>query len=537
MATAPGVRGGAGTTTAPSRARYDAVVVGGGHNGLTAAAYLARAGRSVLVLEAADHLGGATRSTRVFPGVDARLSRYSYLVSLMPREVRDELGLDLTLRRRRVSSYTPDPADPARGLLVDSGDPGATAASFRAVGGAGDAAAWAAFGARTGELARAVFPTVTGPLPTAAQARAAMGDAWWSDLVETPLGALLDASFASDLVRGVVLTDALIGTFASAHEASLIQNRCFLYHVIGGGTGDWDVPVGGMGAVVAALVGAARAGGAELVTDARVTGIDAATGEVTWTDADGRERAVAGEHVLAGCAPAELDRLVGRAPSGPGPEGAQLKVNMLLTRLPRLRDAGVDPAAAFAGTFHVNETASQLETAHAEAAAGRIPTLPPSEIYCHTLTDPSILGDELRASGHHTLTLFGLHMPARLFREDPDGAREAALAATLRSLDAVLAEPVEDCLALDADGAPCLEVRSPVDLEKDVRLPGGHIFHRDLAWPWAETADEADAARPAARWGVATPDDRVLLCGAGARRGGGVSGIPGRSAAMALLGG
>lgn len=123
-------------------------------------------------------------------------------------------------------------------------------------------------------------------------------------------------------------------------------------------------------------------------------------------------------------------------------------------------------------------------------------------------------------------------MPARLFRADPDGARAAALAATLGSLNSVLAEPIEDCLAMDADGSPCLEVRSPVDLENDIALPGGHIFHRDLQWPWLE--DEV-APTPAERWGVATAHDRVLLCGAGARRGGGVSGIPGRSAAMAVL--
>lgn len=519
--------------TSPA-ARYDVVVVGGGHNALTAAAYLARAGRSVLLLEAADHLGGATVSAQAFPGVDARLSRYSYLVSLMPRAVRDELGLDLTLRRRRVSSYTPVPDDPARGLLVDTGDAAATAASFARVGAADDVDRWRALGERTGELARSLFPTVTGPLPTAAQAREVLGP-WWADLVDAPLGELVERSVGHDLVRGVVLTDALIGTFARAHDASLIQNRCYLYHVIGGGTGDWDVPVGGMGAVVAALSGAARAAGAHLALRSRVTALHpGADGvEVVWSDDDGVEHRTAAAHAVAGCAPAELDRLLGSAPTAPAPEGAQLKVNMLLTRLPRLRDPQVDPAAAFAGTFHVNEGYGQLEQAYGEAAAGKIPTTPPSEIYCHTLTDPTILGEGLRSTGHHTLTLFGLHMPARLFREDPEGARSRALEATLRSLDAVLGEPIEDCLALDADGHPCLEARSPVDLEGDVGLPGGHIFHRDLSWPWLP--DGAEATSPAQRWGVATEHPRVLLAGAGARRGGGVSGIPGRSAAMALL--
>ncbi|WP_315094164.1 NAD(P)/FAD-dependent oxidoreductase [uncultured Cellulomonas sp.] len=510
-------------------ATYDAVIVGGGHNGLTAAAYLARAGRSVLLLERADHLGGATLSARVFPGVDANVSRYSYLVSLLPRQVRDELGLDLRLRRRRVSSWTPT-AD-GGGLLVDTADDAATAESFASVGAAADLPAWRAFGARTGALAARLFPTVTEPLLSAADARRLLGEDDWRDVVERPVGELVEATFGSDLVRGIVLTDALIGTFARAHEPGGRPNRCWLYHVIGGGTGDWDVPVGGMGAVAGALEAAARAGGAELVTSAGVTAVDPGGGgpaEVVWTEADGAEHRVGARHVLAACAPAVLDRLLGRDP-GPAPEGSQLKLNMLLTRLPRLR-SGIDPRVAFAGTFHVHESATELEAAYQQAAAGRVPDLPPVETYCHSLTDDSILGPVLRASGHHTLTAFGLHMPARLFTADPDGAREAALAATLRSIDSVLAEPLADCLARDQDGAPCLEVRSPVDLESEVGLPGGHIFHRDLAWPWAERDDEVGT------WGVETADRRVLLAGAGARRGGGVSGIPGRSAAMAVLG-
>ena len=100
--------------------RYDDIIIGAGHNGLTAAAYLARAGRSVLVLERDDHVGGAAVSARAFAGVDARLSRYSYLVSLLPRQVLTDLDLDLRLIRRRFSSYTPVPGDPDRGLLVDN---------------------------------------------------------------------------------------------------------------------------------------------------------------------------------------------------------------------------------------------------------------------------------------------------------------------------------------------------------------------------------------------------------------------------------
>jgi phytoene dehydrogenase-like protein len=239
---------------------------------------------------------------------------------------------------------------------------------------------------------------------------------------------------------------------------------------------------------------------------------------------------VAARRVLANVAPAVLARLMGEPPpDDPAPEGAQLKINMLLARLPRLRDSSLDPHEAFAGTFHVNESATQLAVAYSEAQRATVPALAPCEIYCHSLTDPTILGPELREQGVQTLTCFGLHMPARLFSGDHEVAKAEAINATLRSLNSVLGEPIEDCLYMTPSGEPCLEAATPVELEALLGLPGGNIFHRDLAWPFAE--DEASVGT----WGVETAHDNVLLCGAGARRGGGVSGIPGHNAAMAVL--
>jgi phytoene dehydrogenase-like protein len=280
-----------------------------------------------------------------------------------------------------------------------------------------------------------------------------------------------------------------------------------------------------MGALTDELTRCAAAAGAELVTDAEVTAIDA-DGRHAEVRLEGR--AVSCEHVVAGCAPAVLDRLLGRLGADERPEGAQLKINMLLSRLPRLRDDSVAPEEAFTGTFHVNETYSQLEVAYEESSAGRVPSLLPCEIYSHSLTDPSILGPGVAA---HTLTLFSLMTPARLFEQ---GNRELtgreALESALWSLDAVLAEPIEECLLRDVEGERCLEFKTPLDLEDELALPRGNIFHRDLAWPFAE--DEAEAGR----WGTETDIANLQLGGAGARRGGGVSGIPGHNAAMAILG-
>jgi len=134
--------------------RYDDIILGAGHNGLTAAAYLGRAGRKVLVLERADHVGGAAVSALAFPGVAARLSRYSYLVALLPRRVIADLDLDLTLVRRRYASFTPLPSAPSRGLLVDKGDEAATASAFASLTGSGaEFEQWQRFYARMTSLA------------------------------------------------------------------------------------------------------------------------------------------------------------------------------------------------------------------------------------------------------------------------------------------------------------------------------------------------------------------------------------------------
>ncbi|MDX6246413.1 MAG: hypothetical protein QOE76_4136 [Frankiales bacterium] len=496
----------------------DVVIVGGGHNALVASTLLARQGLSVRVLERRRSWGGAAVSGRPFD-VEARLSRYSYLVSLFPRELLGRLGVDVELRRRVVSSCTPDGG---RALVVTD-DGAATRRSFDEVtGDPGEYDRWLAWQQLVGRIARAVAPTLLSPLEKPDAIRAGMGSEAWS-LLTSPIGPALEQTFSSDLVRGVVLTDGLIGTYARSDEASLRQNRCFLYHVIGNGTGDWDVPVGGMGELTRQLEHAARSAGVQLDAGAEVIAIDPDRRAVSATTADGRTHTAAA--LICTAAPAVLDRLLGSEPVRPTAPGSQVKVNMVVSRLPRLR-SGVDPRVAFSGTLHINERMSQLDRAFDSAG---LPDPLPCEVYCHTLTDPSILGGQLAGAGAHTLTLFGLHTPPALFTANPPAAAQAALDAALSSLQSVLGEPLEDCLLRAPDGSPCVEIHTPHDLERDLAMPGGNIFHGDLAWPWAEADSEVGA------WGVETPVPRVFIGGSGARRGGAVSGIGGHNAAMAVL--
>jgi phytoene dehydrogenase-like protein len=505
----------------------DVVVIGGGHNGLVAATYLARAGRRVTVFETRSELGGAVASAAVFEGVAARLSRFSYLVSLLPTTIIDELGLRLDLRPRPVRSYTPVDGS---GLLIERKEGRLTRDSFRSLtGDEREYQTWAAFQDSLHDLAAVIEPTLTRPLPHVGELRSRIDTELWSSVVEQPLGQLVESTFSDDTVRGLVLTDGLIGTFTSAHDPTLRQNRCFLYHVIGNGSGEWKVPVGGMGAVTAELVRVAQTANVSIQTGCSVVTLEPSlSGGATVHLANGESTSA--EIILANCAPATLHELLGDRYEPP--VGSQTKINIVLRRLPQFR-SGIEPTIGFAGTLHLGQSYRRLQQAYEEALAGEIPDPMPCEVYCHTLTDGSILDPELRAAGYHTLTLFGMHTPRNLFAADPDDSRERAKAAAFRSLQSVLAEPLEPCLALDRGGEPCIEVMTPLDIEAELGMPGGNIFHGDLAWPWL--ANDAAAATAAERWGVATDHPGILLCGSGAVRGGAVSGLGGHNAAMAVL--
>ena len=413
------------------------------------------------------------------------------------------------------------------GLRISTQWDEATEQSFiRLTGSEQEGLAWQKFYGEIAQFAAKAAPLMLSPLLTRSQMRAFIDmDDVWDYMIDRPIGQIIESRFRDDVVRGVVLTDALIGTFVDSD--SIQANICFLYHLIGNGIGQWRVPVGGMGTLVAELERVARELQVEIQLNSRVTHVTSTNDGVTITCDNGDVFKAA--DLLFAAAPQSIAKL--RKKSAPlSLQGSQLKINMLLTRLPQLK-SGVDPRIAFAGTFHINETYSHLNKSYRIAKAGEIPTRLPLEMYCHTLTDSSILSPELVKKGFHTLTLFGLHTDASLFDHDPVGAREQAVAIALASLNEYLAEPIESVIALNSDGTLALEAKSPLDLEAALGLPRGNIFHRDLDFPFIEDSQATEIPQ----WGSETDDPHIFIAGAGARRGGGVSAIAGYNAAMAVL--
>jgi phytoene dehydrogenase-like protein len=520
------------------RSKYDVVVVGSGHNGLVAAAYLAKAGLSVLVLERNDYVGGATASLQVFPDYDALLSRYAYLISLLPPLIVDELNLQFATRRRSTASFTPykDTAGTDRGLVISNIDPQRTRQSLRDL--TGNDSGWNScqrLQSLQSAIAKLAWPSLLQPLQNRKAFQSALNSSdereAWNAFVERPLGEVLENLTDNDVLRGLLLTDAKIGVFTQPHDTSLLQNRCFLYHVIGNESGEWRVPVGGMKSLVDSLVDRCRSLGVKIVTDTPVTNIECGSKHHTVSFMrEDIEQHVDAVRVLVNAGPKTFARLLGESwnPIATD-EGSVVKMNMLLQRLPRVKASGVSSEEAFSGSFHIDEGYEQMLTSYQQASRGELPNPAPAEMYCHTLTDDSILSPELRSKGYHTLTLFGLDMPYRLFKDNNAARREEVKQRYLAGLDRICAESFVDCLALDRHGAPCIEIKTPVDLENELDLDQGNIFHNTLSWFFTDDEDMIG------KWGVETHHARIYRAGSSALRGGAVSGIPGRNAAMCVL--
>lgn len=522
------------------------VILGAGHNGLVAASYLARAGLSVLVLEKNDYVGGATTSQKVFPDYDARLSRYAYLVSLFPEKIIRDLGLSLELRRRATASFTPYVQNGRHGglLLSNVSEELNRRSMFELTGNDIDYEQLKKFYNLSRVFAEQVWDTMLEPLVAKNEFRGRFDSddisrEAWRSLAEEPLGRAIERYLQNDLVRGLVFTDAKIGVSTYPDDPSLLQNRCFLYHLIGNKTGEWKVPVGGMGAVAHELELAARKAGAELVTGADIRALDVKgekkTIQFEIEAAGGRTFAphsetVEARYLLVNFGRNVLAKFVGKLYQPEvEDEGSVFKINMLLRRLPKLKAAQYAPAEAFSGTFHCDEGYEQMNVSYQQAAEGRLPNKIPCELYCHTLTDDSILAPDLREKGFHTMTLFGLDTPWGLFARDNNMMRELAEKKFIEGMNQWLDEPLEDCLAVARDGSLCIESKTPVDIENALGMYHGNIFQDAPTFPFAETKNKVGT------WGVETEYENVFLCGSSALRGGAVSGIPGHNAAMKVL--
>lgn len=516
------------------KSSYDVVIIGSGHNGLIAGAYLTQAGLSVLVLEKRAIVGGATLSEEVFPGMAVRPSVYSYLVSLLPRKIIQDLGLEFNVARRSVAAYAPYiQAGQHKGLIMSNEDEALTRSSFFELTGSDkEYEDYLYFLSLQRVLAEKIWPTVLEPLLSREEMQSRFitpeEKKAWNLFIEEPLDHAFSELLSNDIVRGLVFTDAKIGMLTSPTDPTLLQNKTFLYHVIGQGTGEWGVPIGGMGNLVKCLTEKIIKEGGKIKTKSTVTKLETDdTGVlIRYSDSEG-EKEVRGQCALVNMPGTELEKILTRYTVPKTVTGSVFKINMLVKKLPALR-SGIDPRKAFAGTFRIDEGYELMKETSVQASKGKIPTPLPGEMYCHTLTDPSILSSELEQKGYHTLTYFGLDTPYELFTNHPE-RKQKILELFFKGINQYLAEPLEECLATDIHNDLCIEAKTPVDLEKELGMPRGNIFHGTLDWPFAETEEEIG------KRGVETLFPNIYIAGSSAKRGGAVSGIPGYHSAQLIL--
>jgi len=522
-------------------ARADVVVIGGGHNGLVAAAYLARAGQRVVVLERRGVVGGAAVSERPF-GPDFLVTSLSYVVSLLP----EAMVRDLRLREFGYHVYPQGPYFAPRrdGTALRLHDDPARRAEFISAFSRADAQAYerwerwlAGLGARVGPLLHRIPPKLGSKRPRDLLDQASLLPVLKDidvraafDLTRLFTGSIADLVeewFTSDAMRGLLSVSGVIGTWAGPRSPGTAF--VMLHHHLdqtGGGAAGWGFPRGGMGAVTQALAASARAFGAQIVTDAPVARVDVRGGEVTGvTLADGR--AVRARTVITTAHPrisflelvdrAELpddflaDIAAWRSRSG------TVKVNLAVDRLPVFTAHPEPDPEVYGGTIVLAESLDEVETSFQEAVSGRAATVPFADVCI-----PSVFDDSLAPQGKHVISAFTQWVPCG-WADAPDAAALAAYA------DRVVAR-LDQLAPGFASSIVDRQVIGPHEMQHEYGLVGGNIFHGEL------TPGQLFHCRPAAGYAdLRTPIRGLYQAGSATHGGGGVTGIPGRNVVRQVL--
>lgn len=519
--------------------RYDVIVIGGGHNGLVNAAYLARAGRKVLVLERRHVLGGAAVTEEIYPGF--KYSVCSYVVSLLRPEIIREL--DLSRHGLEIlpldGTFTPMPNGDYLWRVNDHAKTRREIARHSRV----DAEAYEEYGKAMVEMGRFVKPilTMTPPDPTSLNLRglkdllflgrrfqALSDEDQYNQIQLMTMSAVdfLDQWFETDVLKATMSASGIIGTFLGVRSPGTAY--VLLHHYMGeidGAFRSWGLSRGGTGAISDAIASAAREAGAEIRTEAPVTQISVKDGEARSVVLDN------GDELHAKVIASSLDprqtftRLVGdeHLPDDFAQEvrrykfrGSSGKVNLSLDGLPDFACLP-GPGAHLRGAVSISPAVEYMERAYDEAKYGRFSRHPYIDIVIPSLTDPSVA-----PPGKHVMSCFVQYAPYHLKDGTWDEQREAFGDTVVNTL-AEYAPNIRDRILHR-------QVLTPLDLEREFGLSEGNIFQGEL------TLEQLFFLRPAPGWAqYRTPVRNLYMCGSATHPGGGIMGAPGRNAAMRIL--